>query len=132
MGFFKDLFGPRHPCDLCQLGQGSWPSDRSATADWKIRGHGLQAKLFICVPCRRFVMDSGLMEKTPMLAVAYLVKAGQAQRPPAHAYLQHPEWRKVWMHLMDVAGIEVSDEFAALSAMKPIEAAFMEEAGVST
>ena len=138
MGFFKDLFGPRQPCDLCHLGQGSWPADRSASADWKIRGHGLQARLFICVPCRRFVMESDLMEKTPMLAVAHLVKAGHARRPPLHAYLLHPEWMKIWMHSLDSAGIEVSvkfaasDTFAALSAMKSIEAGFMKAAGVST
>lgn len=128
MGFLKDLFGPRQPCDLCQLGQSSWPSDRSASADWKLRGHGLRAKLFVCIPCRRFLFETGLVKQTPMLAMAHLIVLGRANRLPLHAYLQHSEWRKVWMHMLDMSNIEVSDEFAALKAMKPIEEEFIRRA----
>ena len=121
LGFLKDLFGPREPCALCRLGQESWPSDRSATADWKLRGQGLQAALFICVPCRRLVMNWGMDTKMPVFALARMVAIGHAERPPVHAYLQHPEWRKIWMHMLEHAGVQASDEFEALNAIKRLE-----------
>lgn len=65
-----------------------------------------------------------------MFALAYLVKANWAIRPPLHAYLQHPAWRKVWLHVLDMSDIHPSDEFAALRTMKPIEEQFMISAGV--
>ena len=67
------------------------------------------------------------MEKNPMVALSYIVGGGFADRPLLHAYLQHPEWRKIWMHILDHAGQEVRDEFGALAAMRPIEAAFMQQ-----
>lgn len=132
MGFFKDLFGPREPCALCCLGQSSWPSKRSGEADWKLRGHGLQAELLICGQCRQFLQETGLHEKTPMLALAHLVAAGRAERPPVPAYLQHPEWRKIWLHLLDQGGLEPSDEFEALQMMKPLEEKFMSRGQASS
>lgn len=60
-----------------------------------------------------------------MLALAHLVAAGRAERPPVQAYLQHPEWRKIWLHLLDQGGLEPSDEFEALQMMKPLEEEFM-------
>jgi len=126
MGFFKDLFGPRQGCDLCQLGKSSWPHSRSAAADWKVRGDGLHADFFICAPCRGFLKETGLAIKNPMVAMAYVVAGGFADRPPAHAYLQHPAWRNVWMHMLDASGVRVVDEFQALEALKPLEQAFMD------
>lgn len=121
MGFFKDLFAPRQPCDLCQLGQTSWPQDRSAAADWKLRGDGLHADLFICVACRRFLLDHGL-QGNAMNAVVTMVTAGHCSRPPVQAYLQHPEWRKVWRHMLELVGVAPSDEFQAAQLVKGFEA----------
>ena len=33
MGFLRDLFGPAQPCDVCQLGKGSWPKEHNGIAD---------------------------------------------------------------------------------------------------
>lgn len=121
MGFFRDLFGARQPCDLCQLGKAQWPAAHSGSADWKLRGEGLNADLLICPRCFDWVRKAGLGTKNPILALAYLVRSGQAERPPAHAYLQHPEWKKVWMHSLDQAGIGATDDFAALAAIREIE-----------
>lgn len=125
MGFFKDLFGPREPCALCHLGESSWPSDRSGVADWKVRGHGLRATFLICGRCRRVLLENGLDRKSPMLALAVLVATRQAERPSLHAYLQHPEWRKYWMHVLDTGGLSPSDEFEALRMMEPLEEEFL-------
>ena len=122
MGFFRDLFGPSKPCDLCQLGQSSWPKTRNAVADWKLRGHGLQADLFICAPCYRGIKQLHLTGASPMLALVEFVRIGHATRPAPHAYLQHPEWKKVWMHTLDMTGTSVPDEFAALEVIKQLEA----------
>lgn len=122
MGFFRDLFGSRAPCDLCQLGEGQWPSNRSAAADWKLRGSGLNATLFICAPCRRLVVGWDLMERMPVFALSRMVQTGHARRPPAHAYLQHPEWRKIWMHMLERAGVRPVSDFEALGAIAEIEA----------
>jgi hypothetical protein len=62
------------------------------------------------------------MYGNPFLAMAGLVNAGMVERPPTHAYLQHPEWRKVALHSLDTAGVAASDEFAALAALKAMEA----------
>ncbi len=59
-----------------------------------------------------------------MLALATLVSRGQADRPPVHAYLQHPEWRKIWVHLLDTSGIVVQDDFQALENVRELESAF--------
>jgi len=126
VGFFRDLFGPSKPCDLCQLGVASWPRDRNGVADWKLRGHGLSADLLVCASCYKAVNSRGLREKNPMLALVMLVKAGHATRPQAHAYLQHPEWRKVWMHLLETSGVAVSDEFQALDSVKALEGQLFE------
>lgn len=125
MGFLRDLFAPREPCSLCCLGKSSWPSDRSGVADWKLRGHGLRAELLICSACRRFVRENQLHDRTPMLAFAHLVAAGRADRPSLHAYLQHSEWRKIWHHLLEQAGLQPSDEFEAVRMMEPLEKEFM-------
>lgn len=132
MGFLRDLFGPRQPCDLCHLGRVSWPPARNAAVDWQVFGHGMNARLSICAPCRSLVLQADLMQKTPMLAMAHLVALKHAHRPPVHAYLQHSEWRKVWMHLLETSGIDVVDEFSAMAAMKPMEAAFMRQVGGET
>jgi hypothetical protein len=130
MGFFRDLFGPRQPCALCHLGQASWPSDRSGTADWKIRGEGLHVALLVCVPCRTFLIESGLLQHNPMVALASLVSKRAALRPELDAYLQHPDWRKIWMHILERGGLRPTDEFAALQMMRPLEEEFMKRAGV--
>lgn len=127
MSLLRNLFGQAQPCDLCQLGKVSWPSDRNATADWKIWGHGLRADLRICSTCKRTLRDTPFANKPPILGLAYLVTAGMASRPPVHAYLQHPEWRKVWMHALEGAGIHVSDEFEALDAVRTLEAKLISE-----
>ena len=61
------------------------------------------------------------------MAVAALARVGIAQRPPVHLYLQHPEWRKIWIHTLETLQVNVSDEFQALAAMKDIEARLFEE-----
>jgi len=55
------------------------------------------------------------------MTVAVLARSGIAQRPPVYVYLQHPEWRKIWMHTLETLQLNVSDEFQALAAMKEIE-----------
>jgi len=126
LGFFRDLFGSQRPCDVCQLGKGTWPSSHNAVADWKLRGHGLDANFLVCMPCRLALENSGLMYGSPFLAIAALAKAGIIDRPPAHAYFQHSEWRKACMHVLDTAGVSVPDEFAALEAIKAMEAALFQ------
>lgn len=106
---------------MCQLGKGSWPKEHNGIADWKLRGHGLNADLLVCGRCRAALMKSGLMYGNPFVAMASLVRAGVVNRPSVHAYLQHPEWRKVSMHVLDIAGATVPDEFAALEALKAVE-----------
>jgi hypothetical protein len=56
-----------------------------------------------------------------MLVLVKLVRSGKATRPAAHAYLQHPEWRKYWMHLLAVADLHPPDDFAALIAVREFE-----------
>lgn len=127
MGFFKDLFSAPRPCDVCQLGKGAWSSARSAVAHWDLRGQGLNVHLLVCSACYRAVTEAGVREKNPVFALAILVQAGHADRPPAHAYLQHPEWRKIWMHTLEGLGIEVSDEFSALAAIKQLDDRLFEQ-----
>ena len=122
VGFFRDFFGRSKPCDVCQLGKGSWPRAHTGVADWKLRGHGLAADFLVCARCRLALKNSGLMYGNPFLAMAALVNGGMVDRPPTHAYLQHPEWRKVSMHVLDRAGVAAPDEFAALEALKTMEA----------
>ncbi len=122
MGFLRDLFGPAQPCDVCQLGKGSWPKEHNGIADWKLRGHGLYADFLVCGRCRVALQQSGLMFGNPFVAMAALVNAGIIDRPPVHAYLQHAEWRKASMHVLDMGGVEAADDFAALAAMKELEA----------
>jgi hypothetical protein len=59
-----------------------------------------------------------------------LVANDEARRPPVHAYLQHPEWRKVWMHMIDRSAIPLEDEFQALAVMRPVEQEFYERVAV--
>jgi hypothetical protein len=122
VGFFRDLFGQSRPCDVCQLGKGSWPGGHSGVADWKVRGHGLSADFLICARCALALKDSGLMHGNPFVAMAALVRAGLVERPPTHAYLQHSEWRKVAIHSLETAGLATNDEFAALATLKAMEA----------
>jgi hypothetical protein len=98
----------------------------NAVADWKLRGHGLAANFLVCMRCRLALENSGLMYGNPFLAIATLVKAGFIDRPPVHAYFQHPEWRKVCMHVLDTAGVSAPDEFAALEAIKAMEAVLLQ------
>lgn len=128
MGFFKDLFGPRQPCDLCQLGNSTWPNDRSASADWKLRGEGLHADLFICVSCRSHVLAWGMRERMPIFALARMVVLGHAARPEVHAYLQHPEWRKIWMHMLEKAGQRPASDFEALEIIEAVEQQILDQA----
>ena len=132
MGFFKDLFGAREPCAICQLGQASWPSSNSGVADWKLQGHGLNTSLLICRRCRAGIMEAGVGTANPMTVMGLAVKAGWTPRPPLHAYHQHPGWRAVWLHILDASATRPADEFAALAAMAPLEKEFMRSAGVTT
>ena len=84
------------------------------------------ANLLISPDCKTFVRQAGLKQKNPVLAIPFLVKAGLIERPPAHAYLQHPEWRKVWFHLLDPSGIQVRDEVQAVGKIKELESEFFE------
>lgn len=63
----------------------------------------------------------GLQAKNPILALSYLIRSGLAERPAPHAYLQHPQWKKIWMHSLDNAGIHPGDDFAALAAIRELE-----------
>lgn len=134
VGFFEDFFGPPKPCDLCQLGKVSWPPQHSASRDWRLWGHGLRVTLLLCRRCYQFVRRSGLEQNTPLLALATLNVRGVADRPPPHAYLQHPEWKKIWMHMLESGGFEIGDDFAALACIREIEPAFFKqvEGGVTS
>jgi hypothetical protein len=130
MGFFKDLFGPPQPCDLCQLGKASWPAARSAAADWKLRGEGLKADFYICPVCYSAIQSAGLQQKSALVAMAALVANGVAERPQLNAYLLHPEWRKTWLHTLDISGIRTTDEFGAIEAMRSFEDALFAKFGI--
>lgn len=65
------------------------------------------------------------MYGNPFVAIAALVNAGVVERPAVHAYLQHQEWRKAAMHVLDMANLNISDDFAALEALKEVEASLM-------
>jgi len=92
---------------------------------------GLDASLLICSTCAKAINSSGLAQKTPLMAIAILASSGIAERPPVHFYLQHPEWRKIWIHTLETLQMNVSDEFQALAAMKEIEAQFFDRAADS-
>ncbi len=61
------------------------------------------------------------MFDNPFVAMAALANAGLIDRPPVHAYEQHPEWRKVSMHALDMGGVEAADDFTALEALRAVE-----------
>lgn len=83
--------------------------------------------LRVCPGCAQAVNGAGLRDKAPLLAMVMLVKAGRATRPPVHAYFQHQEWRKVWMHMLDRVEAQTVDEFSTLAAAKLVEAWFFGE-----
>lgn len=64
----------------------------------------------------------------PIFALARMVVEGHAARPPAHAYLQHPEWKKIWMHMLASSGINPTDEFQALEFIRQLEEEIMARA----
>lgn len=76
-------------------------------------------------------MQSGLLQAHPMVALAKLVSLGAAHRPPLQAYLQHPAWKQIWIHILETAGLQPGDEFAALQHMRPLEEEFMRQAEAS-
>jgi hypothetical protein len=121
MGFFKDLFAKPRPCDLCRFTANSWPSDRTAVAKWSTRGAGLNVDFSICGHCFAVIRRTGLGHKNPVLVMGYLISHGFADRPPAHAYLQHEGWRRVWMHTLEILQTPAADEFKALAAIKAYE-----------
>lgn len=124
--FLRDFFTPPAPCDLCRLGEGRWSSDRTGVVEWSLRGLGLNVVLRVCPGCAEVVTITGLREKTPLLAMVTLVQHGRALRPPVHAYFQHLQWRKVWMHTLERAGTGATDEFDALAQAKLVEAKFFD------
>ena len=127
MGFWSDLLGPAKPCDLCQLGQAQWPSANTAQATWSVRGQGLQATLVVCPICFHRLEQAGLQQTNPALAMAKLIAQGSVDRPPTHAYLHHPAWRRTWMHTLDTLGVRPHDEFAALCAIHDVETKFLSQ-----
>ena len=68
------------------------------------------------------------MYGNPFVAIAALAKSAVVDRPPVHAYFQHPEWRKVCIHVLDTAGVIAPDEFTALEAIKAMEAVLFRDA----
>jgi hypothetical protein len=92
--------------------------------DWKVFGQGMNVKMFICPGCSQVLKELGLIYKNPLVGLAALVAHGRAIKPPVHAYLQHSEWKKVWMHMLDGSGLPVRDEFAALEAIRQVEPSF--------
>jgi hypothetical protein len=127
MGFLKCLFGLQKPCDVCQLEKSSWPYYRTGAVDWVLRGAGLNASLGLCSYCEKAIGAAGLARKHPLMAVGMLVRAGRAERPLVHAYLQHAEWRKVSRHMLKRLQIDMADNLRVLAAMKEIEPWFFEE-----
>ena len=127
MGFFKDFFSQPAPCDVCQLGQARWPRDRTGMVDWTLQGQGLNVSLRICPGCANAISGMGLREKNPMMGLAMMVRAGRAERPPVHYYLQHEAWRRVWLEVLERFGVDHEDEFQALAEMKAIEGRFFEQ-----
>src|SRR5262245_40272181 len=120
MGFFKDLFARPRPCDICSFTKSVWPSDRTGVAGWEVRGGGLNVKFLICGHCFAAIRQAGLEQKNPVLVMGYLISHGKAPRPPAHAYLQHDGWRRVWMHTLETLKTPVADEFQALRAIEAL------------
>jgi len=104
MGFFRDLFGKRQPCELCHLGADRWSASNSGSADWKLGGPGGKVSLLVCIPCRQYLIDSGLLHKHPMLVLAHLVNGGRARRPSSSDFLASDSWRYIWVELLSDAG----------------------------
>jgi hypothetical protein len=125
MGFLRDLFGPRQPCELCQLGNAHWPQDRAASADWKLRTEGLDVSLFICVPCRTLILKHGITH--PLVAITSFIVRGHATHPAPHVYLQNEAWRKIWMHAFAFASVTPADEFQAIAIIQRIEGEFFDD-----
>lgn len=121
MGFFRDLFSTPKPCDMCRLSATRWSRDRSGVIDWSLSGGGLNAALRICPTCAEALARSGLTEKSPILGLAVLTASSIAECPAPYAYLQHAEWRKIWLHTLDALDVNVADELQALDAMKRIQ-----------
>lgn len=115
--FFKDLFGPRQPCELCRLGREEWEANRSGLADWKIHGHGLDVELLICGPCRTLLMRTGANQKNPTLVLGQLVRAGHAQRPDTRTMLRHPKWRTIWRHALQAGGVTTNTSEETISVV---------------
>jgi hypothetical protein len=125
MGFFKQLFTPPQPCDVCCLGLAKWLQEQTGVIDWSITCDGLSATLLICRHCASVLASTGTAHKTPILLLSVLVSKGVARRPATHVYLEHEQWRRIWLHTLDSAGIRPADQFAALAAIRGIEEQFL-------
>jgi len=126
MGFIKDFFSPLPPCDICSFTLNPWPRDRTGVTAWTVIGGGLNVEFLICRHCSAAIQQSGLAHKNPTLVMGYLISRGIVERPPAHAYLQHDAWRRVWMHTLETLRIPSIDEFQALAAIKAYEQAILD------
>lgn len=118
--FFKDLIGPRQPCELCRLECEQWEARRSAAADWKIYGHGLDGELFICGPCRALLLETKAHQKNPALVLGLLVRAGYARRPDTRQMLTHPKWKEIWRHTLRQGGTTTASVEETISLVDSI------------
>ncbi len=120
--FFADLAGPARPCDICQLGQPDALKHPRANFDWKFSDHGLAAEFFICAKCRSLIRAAGLEHQLPPVAVAYLIAKGKIDAPPLQAYLDHPVWRRVWVHTLAMTGAQPLSDADMLRVLQESQA----------
>lgn len=103
--FFRDLFGSRQPCDLCQVGREEWPAERSVATNWSVFGHGLDVTFEICQPCAELLQRYNLQYQHPLKTWVQLEMIGHLTEPPqglTDAFARHPTWREVFVHTADL------------------------------
>ncbi len=111
----KDFFGPRQPCDLCQLGRAEW--ERSGSVELKVSafkandGHVVEvdAELLICHLCAGTIEAQGWLSKNPLYIQQMFILNKVMERPDIEVVLKHPQWEKIWRGNLQSAGIKRLD-----------------------
>lgn len=130
MGFFRDLFSPLQPCDLCQLGHSRPITGSAATSDWRIQTPGLEVGFVICGRCRRAIQDLHLQDKYPLVTMTTLIARRMIAGPPPEAFLAHPGWRRVVFHTFNLRGAVPESVDEQLQLLKSIESDLIERISV--
>ncbi len=121
MGFFRDLFAPLQPCDICQIGQREPIPGYAGTSDWKFDTLGLNVEFIICGRCRRALEQLKVHQKLPPVAMATLITHRIVTRPSTEAYLGHPKWRVAWLYLLKMQGVVPSSREEAVERITRLE-----------